>query len=377
MRLNSTLLIFFSVIAFALLAGKNEGNFNDEISTTTISFKKKRIKAPAISNISNCEGVVTISGTIDTPSPATTTVRIYMIDAKRMALLEDFVYLKSTDVDAGGNWKTILIGLSGGEKIKVSGEDLALNTSEFSSTSIVPLPFFVEASQTNVVCYGNNDGAVDVVVSGGVPPYDYQWAHGPKTKYIEELSGGIYGVTISDQVGCSVDLGLTILGPAGPLAIDFEVTKASCITCSNGSINATVTGGVPNYRYEWSNDFTTEDLQALDSGIYCLTVTDANGCVKTSCATISVIYFIYDYGIIQDWNIYPNPAKNSINIQLFDPELLGEYFVVRDLLGKEHYNIRLENMVTNLDITLLETGAYIVSILTDRRLISSRLVVDK
>jgi hypothetical protein len=44
---------------------------------------------------------------------------------------------------------------------------------------------------------------------------------------------------------------------------------------SNGSINATVSGGTAPYTYLWSNNETTEDIDSLPPGTYTITVTDA------------------------------------------------------------------------------------------------------
>ncbi len=47
------------------------------------------------------------------------------------------------------------------------------------------------------------DGAVEVVVTGGVEPYTYVWSTGDSTAMITGLTVGTYEVTITDSVGCS------------------------------------------------------------------------------------------------------------------------------------------------------------------------------
>ena len=56
---------------------------------------------------------------------------------------------------------------------------------------------------------------------------------------------------------------------------------------TNGAVNVTLAGGKSPFIYSWSNGATTEDLTGLKAGIYWLTATDANKCVKSYQAVIT------------------------------------------------------------------------------------------
>jgi gliding motility-associated-like protein len=60
-----------------------------------------------------------------------------------------------------------------------------------------------------------------------------------------------------------------------------------CFGNSTGGANLTVSGGTPTYGYAWSNGSTAEDLLGVASGIYSVTVTDANSCTATASVTLT------------------------------------------------------------------------------------------
>ncbi len=60
----------------------------------------------------------------------------------------------------------------------------------------------------------------------------------------------------------------------------------SCIGGSNGSIQATISGGVSPYTYSWSTGATTSSVTGLTIGKYKVTVTDKNGCTASDSTTV-------------------------------------------------------------------------------------------
>ena len=138
----------------------------------------------------------------------------------------------------------------------------------------------------NISCFGASDGSANVLISGGVSPYNIQWSNGANTANISNLAPGTYTVTVTDFNGCVKTSSVTLTQPS---AINLSDTKfmVSCFGGSNGSINLSVTGGIPGYSYSWSNGQTTEDISGLSAGTYNVLVTDLNGCTKTRSVTIT------------------------------------------------------------------------------------------
>jgi hypothetical protein len=70
------------------------------------------------------------------------------------------------------------------------------------------------------------------------------------------------------------------------ISLTAQVSATNCPGSNNGAIDLTVTGGTPACTFLWSNGASTEDLTGLDAGDYTVTVTDANGCLKTGTWTV-------------------------------------------------------------------------------------------
>jgi gliding motility-associated-like protein len=74
------------------------------------------------------------------------------------------------------------------------------------TTGIAVIDSLVE----NVSCYGVDDGKIIVSISGGVPPYTFQWSNSANTAAITHLATGNYLLTVTDVNNCSADHSTTI-----------------------------------------------------------------------------------------------------------------------------------------------------------------------
>ena len=71
----------------------------------------------------------------------------------------------------------------------------------------------------------------------------------------------------------------------GP-TLDADASNVTATGAADGSINLTVTEGTPPYTFDWSNGATTEDLNNLPPGEYCVTVTDDMCSEATLCEPV-------------------------------------------------------------------------------------------
>jgi hypothetical protein len=127
-------------------------------------------------------------------------------------------------------------------------------------------------------CEEGASGSIELVTFGGTPPYNYSWNTGQTSYIVYDLTSGGYSVSVSDMNNCmeTVNVELNI---SSPMVLNFESSNAS--ESENGSVDLTVSNGLPPYTYYWSNTATTEDLSNLSSGSYSVTVTDDSGCEVT------------------------------------------------------------------------------------------------
>ena len=149
------------------------------------------------------------------------------------------------------------------------------------SESILPLDLTLQLSQP-ISCAGQSDAVVQATVSGGKPPFTYQWNDTALSgEMADGLSAGDYVLTVTDVAGTSQSAAVSVEAPA-PLTLDFErVEPAFSDRSEDGKAVASAKGGTPPYTYEWSNGATSSTADGLDLGSYSLTVTDANGCAAS------------------------------------------------------------------------------------------------
>jgi hypothetical protein len=228
--------------------------------------------------------------------------------------------------------------------------------------SFTLLPVFVLSTNaiTNVVCFGDQNGAISLSASGGAAPYDVSWT-GPVSGnpagneivnsggsyLITNIPAGTYTLTITDSTGNTTSQSFTITQPA-PLNVNG-------ITSNNG-IDITVGGGTPPYTYAWSTGTTTEDLTNLMPGTYTVTVTDANGCTQTDSFTVQNAEILTISASVLE--IFPNPAFDKLTLKMKHSNNVP--FYITDNLGRTVIKGRSEFELTVIPIGFLKAGLYLL-----------------
>lgn len=187
-------------------------------------------------------------------------------------------------------------------------------TSTTSASVTEPTELTASETITNIDCFGNADGTIQLTPVGGTAPYTYSWTtvNGSiqpaeaTTNNLTNLPPGTYNVIVNDNNSCSFSNSYTITEPS--LALSFSATPSSfdsgtgtpihisCNGANDGFINLTPNGGTMPYTYQWTatnggvipaGQDDDQNLSNLVAGTYNVMVTDANNCTKTSSFTLA------------------------------------------------------------------------------------------
>ncbi|MFP4662792.1 MAG: choice-of-anchor L domain-containing protein [Bacteroidales bacterium] len=177
----------------------------------------------------------------------------------------------------------VLYDESGNYTISLEIDELGFIV-DTSMSFVMPELLEHDLSTEDDPCYQSCNGHAQIVVEGGVMPYDYSWDSG--TSENENLCAGDYGITVTDANGCTTGEPFTIDEPA-ELVYDTTYQNVDCNGNYTGMAEINPSGGTPPYEYNWSNSASTYQLDNINAGEYTVTITDANGCTVSETFTIS------------------------------------------------------------------------------------------
>ncbi|MBK9103583.1 MAG: gliding motility-associated C-terminal domain-containing protein [Saprospiraceae bacterium] len=123
---------------------------------------------------------------------------------------------------------------------------------------------------------GNANGQIDITVSPA-GSYTFDWSNAAVTEDLLAVSPGMYSVTVTGINGCASDTLVDVMNTGLSFSVSGSTTPHTSCTTWNGAIEITITPG-GSYTFLWSDGQSTEDLTAVEPGVYVVTVTDNTGC---------------------------------------------------------------------------------------------------
>jgi gliding motility-associated-like protein len=180
------------------------------------------------------------------------------------------------------------IGNSGVNCRSVLNETITLNDPPFPIVTVGPDYF---------ICEGES-ATLTGTASGTTGPYSYSWDNGggvTQTTIVNPLTTTTYTLTVTDNpTACVSTDQVTVIVNSSPI---INVNSIDICEGSSHTYNPSVVGGSAPYTFDWSpaGDFLNSTVQNattnnLFAGVYnhSLTVTDANGCLGTGMATLTI-----------------------------------------------------------------------------------------
>lgn len=162
-------------------------------------------------------------------------------------------------------------------------------TASDTLTVAEPALLDLQAQVTPSLC-STFDGSIQLVTSGGISPYVYQWGNGSVDSSLYGLNPGTYFVTVIDNNYCRDSLTVT-LQPNGtaPVVTVLDSSDVSCFGAQDGHLYVQASGGSGMLTYQWipQQPGAQDTLQGLGPGNYTLVVTDSLGCIGRVMITVS------------------------------------------------------------------------------------------
>ena len=216
---------------------------------------------------------------------------------------------------------------------------------------------FSNYSTYGISCLNGSDGWINATPNGGFIPYNYNWS-GPNgfvstNQNINNLSEGMYSVTITNGLGCDEQFSFPMNDPIDALGgvvnslYDYNGYDVSCYGFNDGGIIVEANGGVFPYTYVWDNVQTLNPLPFQEAGMHLLTMYDNNGCEWES-------FIVLDQPDLLIWTIEMFPDTCEREVGAIKIELEG---------GVLPYNYLWDDGQTTFEANQLFEGEYNVQVI--------------
>ena len=169
-------------------------------------------------------------------------------------------------------------------------------------------------------CFEGTDGEIQINVTGGNPPYKYEWNTGATSTFINSLSAGSYIIEITDDKNCKAFKEITLIDP-DPIIVNMEEKRS---LCSDQSLNLDITIDDPLATYSWTADngfsSTQSTIEITQQGIYTATITSSLGCIGTGSIEVEVFDTPIDSDFLITTQAYTGEDVILVNVS----EPMGE-----------------------------------------------------
>lgn len=253
--------------------------------------------------------------------------------------------------------------LQGNYTVEITDANNCSNTCNFSiSFKLCDVDLEV-VNQSNPLCFGEANGSIELITSGGSGNYTYSWS-GPvnpgNTAAANNLSAGTYSITVAEGQ-CTDTISVML---ADPILLQITCTAQNSDPGeNNGTISIEFVGGIAPYLLSYSNgthsgmhaDVTGNfTIQNLPPGTYMVIVTDQSGCTA-SCQSI-----------INNSDCALSVSINQIaDIFCFGNETASLEVIAAGSIGALQYSWSPAGLPDNSVVNDLRAGIYSVTVMDE------------
>ncbi len=228
---------------------------------------------------------------------------------------------------------------------------------------------FITSTQTNVSCYGGNNGSATANVTGGTPAYSYTWAPiGGNASTATGLTAGVYTVNVKDANNCTSSKTVNIAQPA-PINTSISV--------SGGTLTAVQSGGV----YQWvdcNNNYspisgaTSQSYVVPGNRSYAVIISMSSCSDTSACQVItSINAFVMQSNSI---NIFPNPSNGKFVIKGLS---FNTQIKIYDAVGKLVFETYTNKDSEELNLAHVEEGVYFIQVFSATDVLQRKILIKK
>ncbi|HUR29972.1 MAG TPA: gliding motility-associated C-terminal domain-containing protein, partial [Saprospiraceae bacterium] len=195
-------------------------------------------------------------------------------------------FLVNGNTYGNGNW-------TGTEFMStINGCDSIIEVDVVEATApplVIDAEVSVEYNGFGVPCFGDNTGKATVnLISGGSPPFAFQWSSGGNQQMVTNLAAGSYDIIVTDSKGCESSDQIEITEPP-QMQYELAVEDISCFGETDGSVQIlNMQGGVTPWSTSLDNHSYQMNFlyQNLFRGSHDIIIKDQNDCTFNEQFTI-------------------------------------------------------------------------------------------
>jgi hypothetical protein len=244
------------------------------------------------------------------------------------------------------------------------------------TVSIYTSPTVSITPSVNPVCSGSPTTLT------GIGASSYTWTGGLTVNpvIVSPTSATIYSVTGTDGNGCTATAQTSIT--VDNITVPYIGTDT--MVCAGSTV--TLSAGAGYDSYSWSNLATTSATTVdsstahVGAGTLKVYVNVTKGACSATSDTINITFTIctglIEYSNNSSIRLFPNPTTGLVNVEVngIDGNAIMKVYSIQ---GQEVFNKELNgNIKTELDLTGLSKGIYLIKITNEKTNILSKLIIQ-